>query len=153
MTDIENPAILPLDVARARLTSVWFIGAGITIVLVVLQSLLGHYGNKTQEAWGWLLPTVMPTLTLIVTVLGYTALDPAFAKTFVRRTFLRVAIWLSILYLFLVLLTVAIQPFVSLDPTRALDLMRMSNLWLGPLQGLTASALGVLFVSKKETTP
>jgi hypothetical protein len=29
----------------------------------------------------------------------------------------------------------------------------MSNLWLGPLQGLVASALGVVFLSKKQKEP
>src|SRR3954447_9850431 len=41
------------------------------------------------------------------------------------------------------MLTILIQPFASKTPAEAVGLMRTSNLWLGPLQGLVASALGV----------
>jgi hypothetical protein len=85
---------------------------------------------------------------MIVTVLSYTALDPERSKFEVRADFYKIAVCLSVAYLFLVALTVLIQPFTPYEP---LQLMRMANLWLGPTQGLTASALGVLFVSKKLT--
>jgi hypothetical protein len=144
---------LSLDAVRARLSAVWLVGTGIVFVLLVVQSLLGRYEDKTQEAWGWLLPTIMPTLGLIVTVLGYTALDPIFSQAVVRRSFFRVAIWLSVMYLLLILLTIGVQPFVARDANAAVELMRTSQLWLGPFQGLVASALGVLFVSKKDAPP
>jgi len=117
---------------------------------VVLQSLFGRFGDKTQEAWGWLLPTIIPSLGMIITVLGYTALNTETLASVVRATFFRIATWLSVFYLFLIVLTIVIQPLTARDP---LDLMRMSNLWLGPCQGLVASALGVLFVSKQQPTP
>jgi hypothetical protein len=46
----------------------------------------------------------------------------------------------------LVLLTLLIPPVAGTDP---IALMHTSNLWLGPFQGVVASALGVLFVSTK----
>lgn len=150
MRRLPKTDLLPLDVVRAKLTAIWLIGAGVIFVLLVMQSLLGRYEDRTQEAWGWLLPTIMPTLGMIVTVVGYTALDPVLSQALVRKTFFRVATWLSMLYLAMILLTIAVQPFAAPDAKQALDLMRTSNLWLGPFQGLVASALGVLFVSKKE---
>src|SRR5262249_51538253 len=116
--------------------------------IVVLQSLLGRFGDKTQEAWAWLLPTIMPTLGMIITVLGYTALDPTLSTSVVKKSFFRVTVALSALYLFLILLTILIAPVADAGP---IELMRISNLWLGPFQGLVASALGVLFVSKQQT--
>lgn len=139
--------MLPLDSVRNRLAGLWLIGGAVILVLVVIQSLLGHFGDRAQEALGWLLPTLMPTLSMIVTVLTYTALDPRFLDAVVRRSFFWVAISLSGFYLLLILVTILIQPFTPTDP---LQLMRLSNLWLGPVQGLTASAIGVLFVSKKS---
>jgi uncharacterized membrane protein len=144
-------SILPLDVVRARLATVWLAGGGLIFVLLVVQSLMGRYADKTQEAWGWLLPTIMPTLAMIVTVLGYTALDPVSSTFVVRKVFFQVAFWLSTLYLILVLLTILIQPIAANDPAKAVEVMRLSNLWLGPFQGIVASALGVLFVSKQKT--
>ena len=142
--------MIPLDAVRTRLATLWLIGAASVLIIVVLQSLLGHYDGKVEEVWAWLLPTLMPTLGMIITVLGYTALDPKALEAVVRVNFLRISIWLSALYLLLVALTVLVQPFVDADAEKSLQLMRESNLWLGPIQGLVASALGVLFVSKKE---
>lgn len=139
--------LIPLDVVRIRLGRLWMLGALLVTLILVVQSLLGKYGEKVQEAWGWLLPTIMPTLGMIVAVLSYTALDRTLLAARVRRSYYQVAWALSLVYLFLVSLTVLIQPFTASDP---LDLMRMSNLWLGPIQGLVGSAIGVLFVSKRK---
>lgn len=146
MQRISNTDLISLDAVRARLSVVWLGGASLILLLVVLQSLLGKYQTKTQEAWGWLLPTIMPTLGMIVSVLGYTALETRASSFVVRKVFARIAIWLSVFYQALILLTILIQPFVGTDP---IDLMHTSNLWLGPFQGLVGSALGVLFVSKQ----
>jgi hypothetical protein len=137
------PEVIPLDTVRAGLATIWFVGALATTLILVLQSLLGKFGDEVQEAWGWLLPTIMPTLGMILAVLSYTALNPAALDAVVRRSFYRIAKWLSIFYLGLVALTLLIQPFSTKGP---LELVRMSNLWLGPMQGLVGTSLGVLFV-------
>lgn len=147
---IPTDQLMPLDDVRVRLARIWLIGGGLVLIILVIQSLLHVYGNLTQEAWGWFLPTMMPTSGMIITVLTYTALDPLASGSVVRRTFFPIALWLSIVYLVLVSLTILIQPFASRTPEEAVSLMRTSNLWLGPVQGLVASALGVLFVSKQR---
>lgn len=149
---LQVPAdqLMPLDDVRVRLARIWLIGGGLVLIILVVQSLLHVYGDLTQEAWGWFLPTMMPTLGMIITVLTYTALDPLTSGSVVRRTFFPIALWLSVVYLVLVSLTILIQPFASKTPEEAVGLMRTSNLWLGPVQGLVASALGVLFVSKQK---
>ncbi|MDM0071649.1 hypothetical protein [Variovorax sp. J31P207] len=141
-----------LDRVRSALAIQWLVASAIIMLLLVLQSLLGRYGTHVQDAWSWILPNLMPTLGMMLTVLGYTALDPSSLKSVVRRTFFRIAYCLSILYFVLILLTILIQPVVAADSEKAIELMRTSNLWLGPLQGLVVSALGVLFVSKKPVT-
>jgi uncharacterized membrane protein len=149
---MSSAALINLDRVRSRLAAVWLTGGGLVFFVVVIQSLMGRYGEKTQDAWGWLLPTIMPTMGMIVTVLGYTALDPLLSSTtVVRNGFFQTAFWLSLMYLVLVLLTVLMQPLVAGDPVKAVELMRLSNLWLGPFQGLVASALGILFISKEKT--
>ena len=142
--------VIPMDSVRNRLATVWLAGAGLVVIVVVLESLLDRFDDKTQDAWGWLLPTIMPTLGLIITVLGYTALDPVFSSSVVRKTFFRIAMVLSIAYLGLVALTVLIAPFAVTTGAEMVNLMHTSNLWLGPGQSLVASALGVLFVTKRE---
>jgi hypothetical protein len=146
---LEPADLLDLDKARNRLAGLWIFGVGLFIVILVFQSLLNRYDDKVQDVWGWALPTILPTLAMIITVLGYTALVPSTSGEVVRRSFFWIAYGLSAFYLFLVLVVVLVQPFQSpgSDPVNA---MHLSNLWLGPIQGLVASALGVLFVSKRK---
>lgn len=146
--DLRRTAI-PLDVARSQLARLWLIFAALIFLIVTVQSLRFVYGTSVQEVWGWILPTLMPTLGMIITVLGYTALDPTTSKSVVRQDFFRIAYWLSAVYLMFIVLTILIQPF---SPGNPVQLMQMSNLWLGPFQGLVASALGVLFVSKRPNS-
>lgn len=143
---LPDADLMPLDRVRNHLASLWLFAGVLVIGIVAVQSLLGKYGDQTQNAWEWLLPTIMPTLGMILSVLGYSALDPTASRFTVRMSFYRIALWLSVFYQLLVLLTILIQPVAGADP---LQLMHTSNLWLGPIQGVVASALGVLFVSSK----
>ena len=58
-----------MDREKKRLALIWFVGAGLLFCLVLLQSVRNVYGTQTEKAWAWLLPSVMPTLSLIVGVL------------------------------------------------------------------------------------
>jgi hypothetical protein len=147
---LKRDQLVLLDEVRMKLARIWLIGSGVIFFIIVFQSLRHAYGGLTQEAWGWFLPTILPSLGLIITVLTYTAFDPMTSALVVRLTFVQIAGWLSVSYLFTVLLTILMQPFAGPKPEDAIALMRTSNLWLGPLQGLTASALGVLFASKEK---
>lgn len=150
---VAKNKLVSLDDVRTRFAVVWLGGAGFMFLILVVESLRHVYvdqtGDKTSEVWGWFLPTIMPTLVLIVTVLTYTALDPQMTGSVVRKSYMQIAFWLSVVYLVTVLLTVGMAPTAS-NATEAAALMRSSNLWLGPFQGLVASALGVLFVTKEK---
>jgi len=149
-TPIAPTDLVTLDSVRMNLARVWLLGSGGIFLVMVIQSLHHAYGDLTQEAWGWFLPTLLPSLGLIVTVLTYTALDPLMTGFVVRKSFATLATWLSVTYLFTVALTILMQPFSGRTPADAVGLMRLSNLWLGPLQGIVASSLGVLFTSKER---
>lgn len=60
----------------------------------------------------------------------------------VDRFFFRLADFLSIAYLATVILTILLSPFSRLSQ---LELIKVSNLWLAPFQGLVTAALGGLF--------
>ena len=51
------------------LASIWFVGAGLCFIVLVGQSQVGIFDSDTGAVWGWFLPTVMPTLSLIVSAL------------------------------------------------------------------------------------
>lgn len=141
ISDVES---LPIDTARVRLTTVWIVGTSLVFIIVIFQSLMNHYGTKTQEVWEWLLPTTMPCLGMIISSLISNAYYSSASSVPVRKVIYRVTIWVSVSYVTLVLLTILLQPFSSIPPV---ELMHRSNIWLGPIQGLVGSALGVFFSS------
>ena len=139
---------IPITNTKKRLTIIWFSGSGILFALLLLQTIFGKYGTEAKDAWGLMLPTFMPTLSLII---GTLLVDTAAAKddkeiATVDRFFFRLSCFLSIAYLLTVILTILLSPFSKLS---LLELMKLSNLWLAPFQGVVTAALGAFFVSKK----
>jgi hypothetical protein len=141
--DSNQHDTLPLERARSRLSAVWFIGSGVTFFLLMIQSLVGKFGSDTQQVWSWFVPSVVPTLSLMISVLGASAMGHA-EKRRVQFGFYRIALWLTISYLivlFATLLAASARP-------PAIDTLLLSNAWLGPLQGLVVAAIAFLFISK-----
>jgi peptidoglycan/LPS O-acetylase OafA/YrhL len=127
------------------LAGIWLVGAGLILLLMVLQSLMGYYGTRTEDAWSWYLPTVMPTLSLILGVLvaDFRAEKAVAGSRRNSGPLLGLSVGISVFYLLLVSLTILMQPF--LPQTSPLELMQRSNLWLGPVQGLAAATLAAFF--------
>ena len=129
--------------SRKLIASLWLAASLLLFIILAVQSLRGVYNSQADEAWGWLLPAVMPTLSLIVGVLVADATTERRTDKNVEFFFFVLAGGLSAIYLVLVALVLLLQPYSEIP---RLDLMRRSSLWLGPLQGLVAGALGVFFV-------
>ena len=135
---------MTLSRSKWVLAVIWLVGAGLILLLMVGQSLFNVYGARTEEAWSWYLPTVMPSLSLILGVLvaDFRAEKAAPGSRRKSGPLLGLAVGVSIFYLAMVSLTLLVQPFLTTPP---LELMQRSNLWLGPLQGLAAATLGAFF--------
>jgi hypothetical protein len=74
-------------------------------------------------------------------------------KFIARKSFFNLAFGLSLFYLVNLLIVIAAAPFaVSATGIGAhpVDILHISNFWLGPLQGLTVAAIGTLFFTKTE---
>lgn len=135
---------IPIERVWTKLARLWLIGSGIVFLIVVLQSVLGKYGNHADEVWAWFVPTTVPTVSLIVGVMGARAVGTQDRRT-VKSTFVSLAWWLSLVYLIVLLLTIVLEPY---SPFESLDLLKMSNYWLSPLQGLAIATIGHVFTSK-----
>lgn len=138
---------MPLERARARMSILWFLGAGVISVVMIILSVADYYQDQVADIWGWLLPLVIPTLALMISVLGANALKPDMGQIHVSRFFFNLAFWVSTVYLLLILLMIIIEP-ASIHDT--LEFLNLSNYWLAPMQGLAASAIGALFYTKQE---
>jgi hypothetical protein len=122
--------------------------------------------DRRPEVWSAMVPTFLPTLTLIATVFGANALLPKLKPTatdplpegsedpLVRRGFFQLTFGVSAAYLFLILATILAEPLVStydeVDRMRPADLLKLANLWLAPMQSLVVLLLSVLFFTQKS---
>ena len=137
---------ISMDFSQKRLATLWFIGPGFLFFLLLLQTMRGVYGDKASEAWSWLLPTFMPTLLLIVGVLVNKARLQNAQDVTVDRFMYFISFYLSIAYFIAVILTFFLSQFSAQSP---LTQLKLSNLYLTPIQGLVSLALGAFFVSQK----
>lgn len=146
----SDTSFINLDKARWQIAKVWLIGSVIPFLAMVIQSVLGKHGGSDgiQAAWSWFLPNIMPTLLLILGVLGSSAFQRG--DRVVRDQFLELSWWLSAVYLFVVTSTLLLEVISVMEPAK---LMTVSNYWLTPLQSLTAAAIGVLFTTQEEEKP
>jgi membrane protease YdiL (CAAX protease family) len=138
---------VPMERCQRNLAILWFVGGGILLILLVIQTMGNHYLDKDNEAWGWLLPNLLPTLSLIIGVLMADTFGRGSKGKQVDTFVYRLALAVSVVYLLLVLLPILAQPVVSYAP---LDLLKRSNLWLGPLQGLVSATIGAFFVKAEK---
>ena len=135
---------------KVRLAQLWLAGSAALYGIVLAQSLIGYYGEEVADAWSWLLPTTLPTISLIVGVLLADAHRKPKKTDQVNRFVFQLAMGLSAFYLTVVLLTLLVQPVIELEPS---EVMKRSNLWLAPLQGLVAAALGAFYTSPRPAAP
>lgn len=139
-----------LEEARNKLAKIWFIGSALPFVILVIQSILGKYGENVQSAWTWFVPTVFPTLTLMISVIGAAAIKPK-EDRIVRRNFLKITVGVSFAYLAVLSLILFLQPFSPYqDPVK---LFSVSNYFVAPLQGIVVGALAFLFTSDTSQKP
>ena len=134
---------------RRRIATAWLLGSGLIYLLVLTQTLFGYYGSDAEAAWSWILPITLPNLSLIIGVMVAGARKGQKGRNEQVSEFVyRLALGLTLFYLAVVLLTLLVQPIVDIEPP---DLMKQSNLWLAPLQGLVTAALGAFYISKEQS--
>jgi hypothetical protein len=134
----------PIASCKKRLGLLWFGTSGFLMVVMVIQTLgVDVFEGHPDQAWGWFLQTVMPTLGLIaaVFVADATTSQVQDASKEVDAFFFWLTLGVSTLYL---LLVAVVLLYPSGNPTR-LELMKQSSLYLGPCQGLASTLLGIFF--------
>lgn len=135
---------IPLEKARHFLAGIWFLGALFPFTLIVAQTILGRHGNTIQEVWAWFVPTILPTLSLMLGVIGSSALIPERDTRRVKPFFFRLSVGLSLTYITILSATLLLEPF---SPTGGIKLYGISNYWLSPIQSLALGTMTVLFTS------
>ena len=133
---------LPMPRARKRLAKIWFIASAAVFLLVIIAS-INRDDRTLVTLWSWFLPSIIPTLSLIVGVLitehmGRSAPDARLADPFL----LGLSTWLSVAYIALVAASLVFHLVEWLT-------LESSQLYLAPVQGLAATALSAFFLKKE----
>lgn len=140
--------MIDFDRAKWRLASLWFAFGGLILTIVFVQTLFDKFGARSDDVWNWLLPTIMPSLTLITGVIVADA-QGGQAQRHVRKRYYYFALAISTFYLTLVLSILLLEPLVyAMTGNTMLDLIGQTGVVLGPLQGLASTALGIFFIKK-----
>lgn len=135
---------------RRRLGYLWFPCCGLIFLFVLFLTTLGPYHSMVSDTWGWFLASVLPTLSLMVSVFVVDR-DNDRNQTTANLFLFRLTFWLSLSY-FVLLLATLVMPIVlaGLHPLRsgtAKDFIKQAQqFWLSPVQGLVAGFLGAFFV-------
>lgn len=133
---------LSMHTARKRLALVWFAGGGVCFAVLLLIS---FFATEVDLAglWDWFLPAIVPNLSLIIGVLVFTHRQPTLSDAHIDSFLYRLAFWLSLIYVLLLLLPLV---FFPLTGKTLPDLLDISRLWMAAVQGLATGVMGAFFV-------
>jgi hypothetical protein len=136
-----------LSACQRRLAAIWLIGGGLAVLMLFGFTVGNRFGSLVDRAWSWLVPTIVPTLSVVIGAIAYDARRGDSGVVVDRMAYV-VAAGLSIFYFALLLGTMLVLPLVeSSSEIGALQFFSSSNYWLGPTQGLVGIALGAFFAS------
>ena len=139
--------------ARWRLTRLWFAWTAVLFVTLVVQSVMGYYGNRITDAWSWFVPLVSPTLAAMVGVFVSERRQRGIRRQKANPQLFQLTYWLSLAYLATITFTIYIGPFAwRQSQMTPLELMKLSHLWLLPVQALVIGSLGAWFAAVSDPT-
>lgn len=132
---------------QTRLMLVWVIGCVLLLLVAWLQIINGHYGENGTDVWQWLLPSISPTLSLVVGVWTHKVLIKRKDTQKVSKGLYRIVFFASIVYLGFIGAIFAIQPMVARPP---LDVIRNSTILTAALQSVMCAFIGIFFTQSSK---
>lgn len=144
--DVNAPR--SLRECQFHLAVVWFAVTGALLVFMMLATFNDRFDAPAQ-VWDWILPTLIPTISIIVggIVHGATSAGKDFE---VDARIYRLAMGLSIAYLALVAIAAMLAgPYVVRHPGNIGVWLQNSKLWIASVEAPVGVALGVFFASSR----
>ena len=144
---------IPLEKARNVLFLIWLISFLVCFIILMVQTLAGTYQvttesgleNQTNKVWSWFIPLTIPTLSLMIGVMGVSSLKTEKQGT-IKKNFFQFAKWLSLFYLVIVVAVILSWPFLNYE--NPIDVYSISSFFITPLQGIIIALIGYLFTAK-----
>jgi hypothetical protein len=131
--------------AKKRLAKLWFILGGSLFILMLALTLNGKFEEFTDKAWGWFFPNVLPTLSLMISVFLFDQSSSEANTKELEIFYFQIAFYISLFYLCILFIIILTSPITGKP---MLDQMEQSSLYLGPIQGLVAGAVGLFFIKE-----
>ena len=138
--------LVSIKAARQKLAIVWFSGAGLTFIALLILDTFGNQGHGAV-LWDWFLPVVTPNLSLIVGVMFNDLRRKAEKGESVDSFMYRLALWLSLVYLLLLFITPLLSPFADAP---LVTYLQNSKIPLSLVQALATTALGAFYVQRES---
>ena len=137
---------LPVRACQHKLLILWCVMSAVALVVVMVQTATGGvYAARAGDVFDWLLPTVVPTLSLMVGTVVADARAADSGATVDAFTY-RFVFWVSLAYLVLVILALLMNA-QSPDPVAAL---RALGKIVSGLYTVVGISLGAFFVTRKS---
>jgi hypothetical protein len=143
----EPTAKVSMLTSQMRLMLLWVVGGVILLLFAWLQILFGHYGDEGRDVIAWLLPLIIPTVSLVTGVWVNNVRKRSRSTKEVEKKTYQVVLAVSLFYLIFMALTFLIQPMVARPP---LEVIKDSGLILSPLQGVVSVFLGIFFTQEPK---
>jgi Na+/H+-dicarboxylate symporter len=138
---------ISLSQAKKVFAYVWFCVGGGIFILVLLQTVFGRLSEEASDVWSWILPMIMPTLSLMAAVIVADSFDSHGKDKMVGRFGYRLTMIISLFYVCSVFCIIVLSSLLNASPMKILN---QASLALGPLQGLVTATLGFFFVQKPK---
>ena len=134
-----------MKLKKLTLTGLWWIWGILLFVLLIPISQNPVLFDDPRPAWDWFLPNILPTMTLV----GAGAYAGRHARA-PRRSGIDFLFYLTLIMSTVYLAVLAHAILKTQTSTTPLAMLQTSNIWLGPMQALATSLLGLFFIKPDE---
>lgn len=138
---------MTIEVAKKRLALLWFLSGSVLFFLMLIMTFNGKFEDFPDKAWGWFFPNILPTLSLMVSVFMFDQSKRQSNTENIEKFYFQIAFFISLFYMIILSMTILTAPLTG---NAMLSQMEQSSLYLGPIQGLVAGAIGLFFVKRAE---
>ena len=133
--------------AQKKLAVSWFLSSFAFFAIILAQTLFGKLDGNIQEAWSWAMSSVIPSLSLMLTVFLANLNNNKDHQ--VDYFYYKLALGVTFGYFSILLAHILVQPFTG---KKELDIINQSKIYIGSIQGVVSSCLGMFFVKKETKT-
>jgi hypothetical protein len=138
---------MQLAKARKRLATLWFILSALIFTIFIFVTNVQVLPAGESDAWGWFLPTILPSLTLMLSVFVAQTLGGDDDEKVIDGFVFKLAFCVSLFYL-LILLYVLLS-YSRQEDGDLLSYYKKYNTMLAALQSFVSACLGIFFTNHR----